>query len=920
LTIGRPGNGALLLVSGQNNAVDEDVDTAGMQYTIRASSDSEAGQEVSFTANDQALQVFALAAGTASGVVTLPEGEVTLGATVRDEVGNSTTAATVVVNVDSLAPIVSIDQTPCDGACADEDDTDADTAGLQVVIPVTATQVEIGQPISLSSSLGGERCTGPANGGQVSLTCTLLEGADQNLTATVVDVSGNSTTSSAASVSVDLTAPSLAFTQPAANPARLNAGDDENPNTEGLQYTFNLSCDAADRAVSLTVGGAAAIEQTCDGAVVSFAGVTVAEGDIPVSASISDAQNNTTIVGITAIVDTVAPTVEITDPANSPATFVYGDDEVHENNAAELRLDTSITVAVGGAGGGTLVVNSDQDGDVQTKAVAGDTDNVITDIRLTNQNHTLTVTATDANGNITTTQMLANVDVGKPDAMSLASANHNDRAGTLDINWTEPGDDFDQGTVTSYDLRYSSAAIDGNNFANATVISADMTPAGAGQNLLVSVSGMPFDQEVYFAGQATDDFGNTSDLGTLTVDFGLSLSAYAASGITGNTNKFAQRACQGDFDNDGRSDLVVTDRSFAPAGLQVGGAIIFMGADDLSGITPITRFGSASGGRFGSDCTAADFNGDGFDDLVVSAPRDGDGKIFIFNGSNAGVAANPSVTITGTAGDRFGYSLSAGGSLVGDATVDLAASSWRHSSSTGKTWVWDGDILTQDRSDGDAAVTLTGRAFSSTGTSLNAGRDVTGDGNGDLIVGGEEANGNVGEIVVLPGPIADGAYTYQSAGVILLAGVGGAEGKTGFYLAVGDVAGDGTADILAGNGCCARAISIWEGGPELGGARDHVISAPGAVSSFNEIDESSLCDIDGDGKMDLLTGASNEGFVYFGGDNITTLARTYGAGTGLDANTSGAVHGVCLPDANLDGKADLAFPVRSGGGYVNIRH
>ncbi|MEC7750678.1 MAG: VCBS repeat-containing protein, partial [Myxococcota bacterium] len=80
-----------------------------------------------------------------------------------------------------------------------------------------------------------------------------------------------------------------------------------------------------------------------------------------------------------------------------------------------------------------------------------------------------------------------------------------------------------------------------------------------------------------------------------------------------------------------------------------------------------------------------------------------------------------------------------------------------------------------------------------------------------------------------------------------------------------------------------------------------------------------LCDIDGDGKMDLLTGSTNEGYVYFG-NGITTLAKTYGVGTGLDANTSGAVHGVCLPDANLDGKPDLAFPVRSGGGYVNIRH
>ena len=81
------------------------------------------------------------------------------------------------------------------------------------MVPVTATQVGNGRTISLVSSLGGERCTGTTNGGQVSLTCTLLEGADQSLTAEVSDANGTVTISAAVTVSVDLTAPSLAFTR-----------------------------------------------------------------------------------------------------------------------------------------------------------------------------------------------------------------------------------------------------------------------------------------------------------------------------------------------------------------------------------------------------------------------------------------------------------------------------------------------------------------------------------------------------------------------------------------------------------------------------------------------------------------------------------------------------------------------------------
>ena len=142
-------------------------------------------------------------------------------------------------------------------------------------------------------------------------------------------------------------------------------------------------------------------------------------------------------------------------------------------------------------------------------------------------------------------------------------------------------------------------------------------------------------------------------------------------------------------------------------------------------------------------------------------------------------------------------------------------------------------------------------------------------------------------------------------------------------MAVADVTGDATADILTGNGCCRRAINVWAGGVDLGGAADVVIDAPDGSANFNEIDEYSLCDIDGDGKSELLTGnaSSVSGYVWFGGADFGGEPdRTYSPGSGLNANATGYVHGVCMPDFTGDGTPDIAFIARSGAGTVTIRH
>ena len=82
---------------------------------------------------------------------------------------------------------------------------------------------------------------------------------------------------------------------------------------------------------------------------------------------------------------------------------------------------------------------------------------------------------------------------------------------TVDLSWTSTGDDADTGTASSYDVRYSTAAISASNFDSATSIVTDVpTPSSAGTAEGFTVTGLNDDTTYYFAIKVLDDVGNTS--------------------------------------------------------------------------------------------------------------------------------------------------------------------------------------------------------------------------------------------------------------------------------------------------------------------------------------------------------------------------------------------------------------------------
>lgn len=85
-------------------------------------------------------------------------------------------------------------------------------------------------------------------------------------------------------------------------------------------------------------------------------------------------------------------------------------------------------------------------------------------------------------------------------------------ATSLSINWIAPGDDMDNGTAASYDLRYSTSPITDINFNAATKVTGIGAPKPAGSDESYILTGLTTDEVYYFAIKTSDEVPNTSGL------------------------------------------------------------------------------------------------------------------------------------------------------------------------------------------------------------------------------------------------------------------------------------------------------------------------------------------------------------------------------------------------------------------------
>jgi len=109
---------------------------------------------------------------------------------------------------------------------------------------------------------------------------------------------------------------------------------------------------------------------------------------------------------------------------------------------------------------------------------------------------------------------IAVADVTAPSQMSLSITPEEILTTSVVLRWTEPGDDTDAGTASSYDIRNSASSINDGNWAAATQVAGEPTPQIAGSLASTTITGLSEGATYYFAAKASDEVPNTSILST----------------------------------------------------------------------------------------------------------------------------------------------------------------------------------------------------------------------------------------------------------------------------------------------------------------------------------------------------------------------------------------------------------------------
>jgi acetyl esterase/lipase len=370
-------------------------------------------------------------------------------------------------------------------------------------------------------------------------------------------------------------------------------------------------------------------------------------------------------------------------------------------------------------------------------------------------------------------------------------------------------------------------------------------------------------------------------------------------------------------------DVMRTTLAFLDENLRSPALSTTLGGTWLSRPSGFTLGQGQSAGHAGPDAPRAlrgDFNGDGRDDVIWQGP-DGLGDM-IWYGSDAGVWLDPkewdgdastfvpAITVpaahTGTVADVNGdgrsdvvwYDAATGGtelwsgrSGVGFDTVTLAPLA-THLVITAADVDGDGHAdLVAHRAEDHSAVVLRATGQPDAPFELIAQRD-------DVVAGARaivgDFDGNGADEVHWQNQPTDARWTFDgstaSVGSDPLVGASS-------VATVGDLDGDGADDIIWYDPTTGAGTQIWKGLQTGGFAVLNLGTAPVGFQWFFE-------DIDGDGHDDLIAFAA----VYRG------VAIFHNNGTGgmtlafVNTNLPAAVRGPFFADVDGDGRTDLAFP------------
>ena len=386
----------------------------------------------------------------------------------------------------------------------------------------------------------------------------------------------------------------------------------------------------------------------------------------------------------------------------------------------------------------------------------------------------------------------------------------------------------------------------------------------------------------------------------------------------------------GDVNGDGYDDVLVGAHQYIHGCDLAGTAYLVHGP--VTGVMYLSYAAASFPGEDTYDqagdvvASAGDVNQDGYDDLLITAPdHDLGGAVYLIHGPVSGVRplATADAKLTGEAyGDLVSSALSSADDVDGDGVPDLLVGACNHDyngSGAGAVYIVSGAV-TGTGSLAAADAKLVGSAtLDCAGISVASARDMSGDGLDDVLVGAS-GHGNGGAAYLVHSPVT-GFWDLSSADATLLGEPASYAGSS--VSSAGDVDGDGNLDVLVG------ASAGNEGFPD-GGVVTLVHGPVSGVIDLSVLDTrfigesdsawaghsvAGVGDTNGDGFDDLVVGAYKHEVA---GDDLGAVYLLRGPLTGPRFLSSGSVTYLGESDWSYTGHSVAAAGDLDNDGYADF--